>query len=265
MASLADERTALVRAEPGSLPRHDDFSVGRRAFSVLSIATAVGLLAGNIFRLCSTGKLFAWWAPLAVVGGMSAADFLSGIVHWAADTWGSESMPLLGRRLLHPFRVHHVNPDDFLRRRFVDTNGDVAFLVVPILVAARVLPLDGVVCSVAAVFLTSFCAIGLLTNQVHQWAHRPRPPRLVRILQDWRVILDRSAHRQHHAPPHATNYCIATGWCNRPLAAIGFFRRLERAVTFVTGLQPRADEATFRSKNEPALRPSGEHAGRHDA
>ena len=35
-------------------------------------------------------------------------------------------MRRIGPRLLVPFRVHHVNPEDFLRRRFVDTNGEVA-------------------------------------------------------------------------------------------------------------------------------------------
>ena len=67
---------------------------------------------------------------------MAAADFGSGLVHWAADTWGRDDLPVIGRRLLVPFRVHHVNPDDFLRRRFVDTNGDVAFLAVPVLLGA---------------------------------------------------------------------------------------------------------------------------------
>lgn len=242
-----------ARAEVAALPRHDDFSFSRRAFSVLSIAAAACLLLWNVIRLSNTTAVSPRWLPPVILGGMLAADFLSGLVHWAADTWGSETMPVIGRRLLHPFRVHHVNPDDFLRRRFIDTNGDVAFMSLPILIALLALPLENTWQVVAAVFATAFCAIGLLTNQVHQWAHMPDPPRLVRALQDWGMILGRAAHHRHHAPPYATNYCIATGWCNRPLSAIDFFRRLERAVTALCGLKPRDDEATFQSQINRAL------------
>ena len=73
---------------------------------------------------------------------MTAADFASGVIHWGADTWGRDDYPVIGRRLLVPFRVHHVNPDDLLRRRFVDANGDAAFLVIPVLIALGMLPLD---------------------------------------------------------------------------------------------------------------------------
>lgn len=90
----------------------------------------------------------------------------------------------------------------------------------------------------------------MLTNQVHQWAHQPRPPAVVRVLQSCRLILGREAHSRHHRPPYAANYCIATGWCNRPLAAIRFFRRLERAVTILTGLRPRQDDAAFQADVE---------------
>lgn len=233
-----------------ALPLHDDFSLPRRASAVLSITTAAGLLAIHIARLIVAIDSFHWFVPLAVIGGMIAADFLSGLIHWSADTWGSESMPIIGRRLLHPFRVHHVNPDDFLRRRFIDTNGDVAFLVVPILVAAYFIPLGTAAQRAVALFVTSFCGIGLLTNQVHQWAHMTEPPFFVKALQDCGAILGRNAHARHHRAPYVDNYCIATGWCNRPLAAINFFRRLERIVTHVTGWQPRSDDSAFQSDVE---------------
>ena len=61
-----------------------------------------------------------WWIPLVIVAAGLAADLLSGLVHWGADTWGRETLPVLGRRFLRPFRVHHINPADFLRRDFID-------------------------------------------------------------------------------------------------------------------------------------------------
>jgi hypothetical protein len=177
--------------------------------------------------------------------GAIVADFVSGLVHWLADTWGSESMPVLGRRLIHPFRVHHVNPRDLLRRSFVDCNGDVALLTCPVFLAAWLMPLADEAGACASIFLLALATTSLPTNQVHQWAHQSQPPRAVAWLQRAGLILGRAQHARHHTPPYAANYCIATGWCNRTLAAIGFFPALERVITRVTGIPPRQDDRNF--------------------
>ena len=173
-----------------------------------------------------------------------AADLASGLVHWTADTWFSETMPVLGRRFLRPFRVHHVNPDDFLRRDFIDCNGDVAMLNIPFLTVALMLP-GSTIGWATSLALMTFAIVSLPTNQVHQWAHMPSPPSLVQWLQRHGVILSTEAHGSHHRAPYVANYCIATGWCNRWLTAIEFFPVCERLITRVAGLQPRADEHTF--------------------
>jgi plasmanylethanolamine desaturase len=67
----------------------------------------------------------------------------------------------------------------------------------------------------------------------------------VRLLQMCRLFLGHAAHAEHHNRPYAANYCITTGWCNRPLEAIGFFRRLEAAITRLTGAQPRQDDRRY--------------------
>lgn len=236
-----------------ALPRHDDFSVARRSMEAACIVAAVALLAWHLVRLASTPGIIRWWMPFAVIAGALAADFVSGLVHWTADTWGSETMPILGRRFVRPFRVHHVNPNDFLRRNFLDTNGDVAAIVAGFLAAGFLLPLDALWGRAAAAALIAFCVVGLPTNQVHQWAHMSRPPRPVRWLQGRHVILRRPDHLRHHRAPYAAHYCIATGWLNRPLEAAGFFRGLERLVTRLTGLEPRGDDVAFRSSAESGL------------
>ena len=60
----------------------------------------------------------------------------------------------------------------------------------------------------------------------------------------------------HHARP-TSPYCITTGWCNAPLDAIGFFRRLESAITRVTGVTPRHDDRRYEARYD---RPGGEMA-----
>ena len=71
------------------------------------------LLVVQAFRLTAVTGL-TWWTPLVLVGAGVTADLLSGLVHWTADTWGRETLPVVGRRFLRPFRVHHINPHDFL-------------------------------------------------------------------------------------------------------------------------------------------------------
>lgn len=239
--SIVDETT---RTQAG-LPAHLTIAPATQIFYAVSCAAALMLLGAVIAQIVARATAFSWHALVAIPAGMMVADFLSGMIHWSADTWGSESMPVLGRRLLHPFRVHHVNPGDFLRRKFIDTNGDVAFLAIPVLLAALKIPLTSTLSVSAAVFVAAFSAVGLMTNQIHQWAHMRRAPRPICWLQQLGIILSHEAHEQHHRPPHVQNYCIATGWCNRPLQAVQFFSRMERFITRCTGWQPRDDERVF--------------------
>lgn len=154
-------------------------------------------------------------------------------------------MPVLGRRFLRPFRVHHVNPDDFLKRNFIDTNGDVAMICIPFLLIVFLIPLDNELGRIAAAFLIAYCACALPTNQVHQWAHMRNPPWLVRWLQRRGLLLSREQHQLHHTSPFAMNYCISTGWCNRVLTAIGFFPAMEWFISRVTGAKPRSEDMAF--------------------
>jgi Flp pilus assembly pilin Flp len=229
----------------GGLPAHDEVGAGQVAFEIGCIACAVALVVIHILRLVQAHVSWSWSLLLAIACGAICVDFASGILHWFADTWFAESMPFLGRRLLRPFRVHHVNPDDFLRRNFVDTNGDVAMLCDLVMLAMLAIPLDRQAGRWWDVMLLAFCFAGLPTNQIHQWAHSTKPPRLVGWLQRRGMILSRSEHQRHHVPPYDDFYCIAIGWLNRPLSAIQFFRRLEALITRLTGLRPREDDTRF--------------------
>ncbi len=167
--------TRYPEVDTSKLPTHLKIGLATRIFYAASCVASFLLLFVLIGRIASHFTELAWHSFIAIPLGILLADFLSGVIHWSADTWGSESMPVLGKRLLHPFRVHHVNPADFLRRQFIDTNGDVAFLAIPFLLAALKIPLTSPAMLSMAIFVTSFAAIGLMTNQIHQWAHMRRP------------------------------------------------------------------------------------------
>jgi len=231
-------------------PRHDRVGRLTRAIEIVCLVVAGALLLVNVGRLSTTSNVLRWWTPLVLVVAAFSADLVSGMVHWTADTWGSATMPILGQRFLRPFRIHHVNPGDFLRRDVIDCNGDVAMLNIPLLTGALLIPVTTARGWIAAAAVVAFSAAALPTNQVHQWAHMPAPPPFVRWLQRHGLILSRDAHARHHAEPYALNYCIATGWCNRWLTAIDFFGALERGITALTGWQPRADEHAFISSLE---------------
>jgi len=181
--------------------------------------------------------------------GALAADGLSGAVHWACDTWGSEETPCLGRSLIHSFREHHREPSAMLRHDWLEVNGGAA--------AAALLALIGFTSTSASDFgvesgtqtfaIASFLSLvgtSAITNQLHYWAHVARPPPIVRRLQSRGVILSPREHVLHHRAPHAHGYCIATGWLNRPLDAIRFWRALEWGLSALTGAEPRRKDET---------------------
>jgi ubiquitin-conjugating enzyme E2 variant len=91
-------------------------------------------------------------------------------------------------------------------------------------------------------FVWSTISVSAWSNQIHQWAHRPDPPRPVRALQRSGILLSLRRHASHHRAPFLDRYCITTGWMNPLLDRFGFWRALERGITRTTGVIPRADE-----------------------
>jgi ubiquitin-conjugating enzyme E2 variant len=175
--------------------------------------------------------LLALAIPLGVVGG----DLVSGIVHWAADTYGSEDTPVIGPSLVKPFRLHHVYPRDICTHGLVETTGNVCILAVPVLSVSLYLlwlmPDSGWL-AFSVVCLALVTAATVATNQFHKWAHQESPSSLARWLQRKRLVLEPQHHQLHHTHPFNVNYCITNGWLNPLLNRVKFFRRLEAALGF---------------------------------
>jgi ubiquitin-conjugating enzyme E2 variant len=210
-----------------------------KAIELAAVCAFFALVLLNGLRFRAGPGLLGWQTPIAALLALGAADFLSGVVHWMADTWGSEEAPWIGPRFLRPFRVHHIDPHAMVRGDFLETNGNNAFIALPFLLGALALPLTGALTRFVAVFLVALGVWGFATNQIHKWAHMRHPPVVARWLQGCGLILPPHHHEVHHAAPFATHYCITTGWWNRPLAAIGFFLTLERGMSALTGWTPR--------------------------
>jgi ubiquitin-conjugating enzyme E2 variant len=197
----------------------------------------------SFMRLAGQGRL--WLVVFAVPLGLVAGDFISGFVHWLADTYGSERTPLVGTSFIKWFRLHHAYPKDICTHDFITTNGNTCIPAAPLV--GFCLPLiwdeDASVTRVFVV-LTTVLMTGatVATNQFHKWAHADAPPLLARWLQKARLILPPAHHARHHAAPFLAHYCITNGWLNPLLDRINFFKTLEGALRKV-GVKRNVSEA----------------------
>jgi ubiquitin-conjugating enzyme E2 variant len=159
--------------------------------------------------------LYLWWklvqatleyhiGPAPVVIGFVAAefvvDFVSGLLHWACDTWGEFTTPIVGPTLIRSFRMHHVDPQDITKHSFIETNASTTYPMPPFIAVALLL------CS-SNFFIQCYCwtivfgvILGILTNEIHKWAHmvHRKPHAIIRFLQSTRLILSHEEHHRHH-------------------------------------------------------------------
>ena len=70
-------------------PTHYAVTRAQLLFSAVSIAAAFGLLAALALRVVAGADVWQWWVPLALAGGIAAADLGSGLVHWAPTPGGA--------------------------------------------------------------------------------------------------------------------------------------------------------------------------------
>uniref|UniRef100_A0A1B0FN61 Lipid desaturase domain-containing protein n=1 Tax=Glossina morsitans morsitans TaxID=37546 RepID=A0A1B0FN61_GLOMM len=200
------------------------YSPGKRAQELICVYTCIALMIIDFIlilkhlrfdRICVTF--------VSAFFGIITADFGSGLVHWAADTWGSIDLPILGKHFLRPFREHHLDPTSITRHDFIETNGDNFMVSIPMLGylaynfnTKSYSDIQQDFGWISYLFLLSIFVA--MTNQIHKWSHTYWGlPKWVLLLQSYHVILPRKHHRIHHVAPHETYFCITTGWLNWPL------------------------------------------------
>ncbi len=173
----------------------------------------------------------------AIAGSVLLADLVSGLVHWAEDTY-ARFKPQRKVRLINVIArdndMHHRRPRDFLKRNWWQSSWDLALLGAMILAAAAAF-------GHLSAALLLFVVLSVNANQMHKWAHRnPREnPRLVTWLQRAHLLQSPRHHGKHHGGSKDSHYCVVTNFLNPLLEEVSFWRRLERAVERLTGRAPK--------------------------
>ena len=165
-----------------------------------------------------------------------AVDFVSGVVHWAEDSYGTASTPVIGRWIVEPNLVHHQDGTAFVRKSWLASSWDLAAVGLAII---------GISAAAGALtwHVVLFALLGANANQVHKWNHmrRSEVPAPVRLLQRLRVLQSSRHHAGHHGGTKDSRYCVITEALNPVLDGIGFWRMLEAALAPVLGLpRPQA-------------------------
>lgn len=215
----------------------------------LAVASAIALSAGlalahGLLLLSQLAGRDLPWALLGALAGALCADAITGLVHWACDTWGDERTPLVGP-LIRSFREHHRDPGAMLRHDWTFVNREPALAAGAALALLWLAPLQQALAPHPAwrAGLLALCVYGGAANQLHCWAHAAAPPRAVRALQRAGLVLAPARHAHHHRAPRTRAYCIATGWLDPALDALRVWRGLERGVTRLTGVRARRGAA----------------------
>lgn len=208
--------------------QNNNFYIVELASIIAFLGLALLLIQKVIVGLATVYGQTGWptiiMAIVALTAGYIGSDFVSGMVHFLCDTFGSENTPVLGQGFIKAFRVHHSDPTDITRHGFVETNGKNCLISLPVFIfAVLFLNFGDFFQLFVGIFITALTLAVFGTNQFHKWAHTAELKGFPVVLQKWGVILSKENHNVHHTAPHDKYYCITTGWLNPLLTKIKFF------------------------------------------
>ncbi len=155
-------------------------------------------------------------------------DFFSGLIHFLGDNLLVENK-FVNNWFIQPFINHHMAPREMTQHDVFKTNGSNALVACLVLLPTMAFfPIStGLVNIGAHVFILFFSGFALLTNQIHKWAHTSKPPKIIKFLQRYRLILNPYNHALHHMK-HDRNYCITMGWLNTLFYKTQLYERITR-------------------------------------
>jgi ubiquitin-conjugating enzyme E2 variant len=192
----------------------------------------------------------ATWLQIlaALLLGYFVADFASGVVHWAMDTWFDER--LLGR-VIAIAREHHTHPPNILGYDFLDHSAlgsaPSAVVIGPLSVLTALFPVSVGTYSLMIVWATASTCL-LFGTSFHNLAHRPARSRLLRLAQKAHLVITPKHHAAHHRSPQTIRYCVINGWANVLCDRLRVWRALEWLVHRLTGAEPRRDDEDWQHR-----------------
>lgn len=148
------------------------------------------------------------------------ADFITGLFHWAEDTYGTIDDTWFSKYIWEPNIMHHKHPSDIAKNSFLDRN------IIQWVIAALFIGLYAIFFPIT----WQLILIGILAsfgNEIHVWSHRKTNPWWIELLQDMCIIQTKLHHAKHHLKPYSTRYCVITNIVNPILETIRFWESLE--------------------------------------
>lgn len=218
------------------------------------LLNGVACLLALTFLVSNGGMLLTGfgWVLLAIAVATFVADFVSGMLHWAFDTWFDENTTSV-RRMVIMVREHHIYPQRIFRYGLKQEAGMLSWFALPLAVplfGLAVLPdgpptVERYALAAAGVIFTLEISFML---EFHKVGHRFQRGPVIRALQRLHLLLSPEHHMRHHAREHDTNYCLINGVADLTLGRLRVFRGLEHVVAMLTGKQPRSNDREWRRR-----------------
>ncbi len=197
------------------------------------LVVSAGLLAHVVvvvhLWLAMAGGVPWWQWIVAVVLAWWFVDVLTLFIHWLLDNFFEPDSFLVGKTVYF-FREHHRAPHAMFDRSYFDSNFENALFSAGVLVAAALLPLP----AVGSVFFAVAGLGGAYITTVHKWAHDPRPPRLVAVMQRLGALVSPAHHSQHHQDTRG-HYALFAGHMEPLVEGLRLFELGELLAFLLTG------------------------------